>query len=52
MGVRAFGSAAFEVAIVDASIGPSSAGPAISVGDYAQVKVRRSVLRGGEHGRR
>ena len=50
MGVRAFGSAAFEVTIVDASIGPSSAGPAFNVGDYAQVKLRRSVLRAGDQG--
>ena len=45
MGVRAFGSAAFDVSISDAAIGASSAGPAVSIGDYAQVKVRRSVLR-------
>ena len=36
MGVRAFGSAAFDVSISDAAIGASTTGPAVNIGNYAQ----------------
>jgi hypothetical protein len=45
VGVHAFGAAAFDVSISDARIGASSAGPAVNAGAYAQLAVRRSILR-------
>ena len=48
MGVRAFGSAAFEVSISRRRHRRRAApGRPINIGDYAQVKVRRSVLQAG-----